>query len=716
MRVIRATALIAGVLAVPAASAAATIPDLSKFPIARPGRISPEEMQRELAKIPKLPARPQMPVSRLNEPGNLRVVDDVLLFEVEACEEDPGFQVEEEPTCGVYFSGTWGGGFDVYGYTWQTTILGKQILQAVGDGPEVILLFNQYPTEDTGGAFFMPIFSDVSGIGTSRFDFRDSFGNPESKLRGLVSMNNWWNCDWLHWSQDGCTDEAPWPTTFRSLHGVLGQEIGHQWGAFMRFENELGNPTRVWLGRDDDHWSYWLNSGGSPLEGNHWVDDGDGNFHIEHVPYTKFSDLDLYTMGLLPPAEVEPTWYIRPENCTTEECRDSTPPETGRLRITGERVDVTIDQVIAAMGERSPSFAESPRFHRELFVFSRIVGQDEAMTEFGIEKIGRIRRYWNEYFYEATRHRMRAITTIDGRDDYPRFEWAISDEGWSAFGNAGPAEFENGMLVLTADASGSVGARNENVRVETGRYPTLQIRAVLPESAAGRKIRVTFGGLDGVYDETNAIEVEPIADGVARTYGVDLRNNVGWTGSVGALRVELMGAGEGETFALDRLRFTEEVYADRDADGILDEDDNCVEVANEDQADADGNSVGDLCQDDDNDTVPNVRDNCPTVANSLQSDTDGDGIGDACEDSDGDGVLDPADNCRAVANPDQADADGDRIGDACEETGGTDGPGDGDGSPGKTKKKDGGCTSAAALPTAAGFLIAGLALARRRRD
>ena len=97
-------------------------------------------------------------------------------------------------------------------------------------------------------------------------------------------------------------------------------------------------------------------------------------------------------------------------------------------------------------------------------------------------------------------------------------------------------------------------------------------------------------------------------------------------------------------------------------------------------------------------------------------DTDGDGIGDACEDSDGDGVLDPADNCRNVANPDQADADGDRIGDACEETGGNDGPGDGDGSPGKTKKKDGGCTSAAALPTAAGFLIAGLALARRRRD
>ncbi len=37
---------------------------------------------------------------------------------------------------------------------------------------------------------------------------------------------------------------------------------------------------------------------------------------------------------------------------------------------------------------------------------------------------------------------------------------------------------------------------------------------------------------------------------------------------------------------------------DTDADGVLDVDDNCPEVANADQADADDNDVGDACQQD----------------------------------------------------------------------------------------------------------------------
>lgn len=57
--------------------------------------------------------------------------------------------------------------------------------------------------------------------------------------------------------------------------------------------------------------------------------------------------------------------------------------------------------------------------------------------------------------------------------------------------------------------------------------------------------------------------------------------------------------------------------------------DNCVSVANADQADGDSDRQGDRCDaDDDNDGVADARDNCPNVGNPEQVDRDSDGQGD----------------------------------------------------------------------------------------
>lgn len=134
---------------------------------------------------------------------------------------------------------------------------------------------------------------------------------------------------------------------------------------------------------------------------------------------------------------------------------------------------------------------------------------------------------------------------------------------------------------------------------------------------------------------------------------------------------------------------------------LLAKQDNCEEQRNPDQADADLDCVGDVCdncpsvandqQDSDWDGVGDACDNCPIVPNGPrprlvcdrngcvevpsqdnQNDSDGDGVGDACQgDYDGDGVPDEVDNCPRTQgtlpySADQTDSDGDGVGDLCD--------------------------------------------------
>ncbi|MCB2184363.1 MAG: thrombospondin type 3 repeat-containing protein [Desulfobulbaceae bacterium] len=103
---------------------------------------------------------------------------------------------------------------------------------------------------------------------------------------------------------------------------------------------------------------------------------------------------------------------------------------------------------------------------------------------------------------------------------------------------------------------------------------------------------------------------------------------------------------------------------DVDTDGICGDEDNCPASSNSDQLNSDADALGDAC------------DNCPLVDNFDQSDLDNDGEGDVCDscpndpynDADNDGICGDADNCPVDFNPSQEDNDGDGVGNVCDPT------------------------------------------------
>ena len=156
------------------------------------------------------------------------------------------------------------------------------------------------------------------------------------------------------------------------------------------------------------------------------------------------------------------------------------------------------------------------------------------------------------------------------------------------------------------------------------------------------------------------------ADDSARAIAVDSAGAAYVAGRTDSTDFDTAGPIETDETGLDA--FILKLTSDTDGDGVTDGADNCPNNANADQANNDGDGLGDVCDaDDDNDTVADGADNCPTTANADQANNDADAQGDVCDaDDDNDTLTDGADNCPAAANADQANNDADAQGDVCD--------------------------------------------------
>ncbi len=252
-----------------------------------------------------------------------------------------------------------------------------------------VILWLDFPSALAGGiafAYHSTLRNQVQGIGRGIYDYGNVAGSE--RLEGYLQMGTL-----ERYPED--PDEVF--LRHHSTMTVLSHELAHQWLAFARFLDQDGNVNSGLLGWGRVHWSFHHDTDASVMWGNDLRDHGDGTF-LTIEATRRFSDLDLYLMGLISPEEVPDFYYVDHVDGPPAE----NVPRVG-VSFSGDRVDVGIDQVIAALGPRIPSSAESPKSFRVAFVLLTADGRPPSPGS--LPKLKRIRGRWLEFFSESTRGR-----------------------------------------------------------------------------------------------------------------------------------------------------------------------------------------------------------------------------------------------------------------------------------------------------------------------
>jgi hypothetical protein len=276
--------------------------------------------------------------------------------------------------------------------------LTKKFFASHPDNYDQLVVWTDAPVITDAFAFETTVKNEIRGIGVDTYDLAADFGSG-GRLRSVAIM------DWLGKYPDNPAQKFLGENNTVSL---LGQECGHRWLAFLEFRDRTGQRSDVLLGRDLAHWSFFFDSDASVMEGNDIEDLGGGSFRTVGA-VQRYSLLDQYAMGLVPDSAVPTFFYVEnPTNMSANRTRESA-PEVG-ITFNGTRRDVLIQDVIAILGARSPSSADSARVHRQAFLY--IVSAGKTADSGQVSKLDGIRRAWETFFFQATDRRMQAITTL----------------------------------------------------------------------------------------------------------------------------------------------------------------------------------------------------------------------------------------------------------------------------------------------------------------
>ena len=239
--------------------------------------------------------------------------------------------------------------------------------------------------------------NDIRGIGLPIYDRGEVYGSS-SRLASMITMGN---------TNDWPDDPQSQMAGLNSAIAIVCHEFGHRWLAYVEADGAR-TPQDNLLGRDDSHWSFFLDTRtrddgnySSLMEGNTWTGFANGVFTSSETMVNFFSPLDQYLMGLRSPDEVGDIFYLAADNDLTALLREKSP--LSGFSLSAVRRKIAVQRIIDREGPREPDVDTAPKSFRIAFVLLEAKGT--APTHDTLSKISDYREALIRYFAGATGRR-----------------------------------------------------------------------------------------------------------------------------------------------------------------------------------------------------------------------------------------------------------------------------------------------------------------------
>lgn len=288
-------------------------------------------------------------------------------------------------------------------------LVAQKFYETHEDAYDYLVIYNNLSIDASSGAvaYEVTVRNNRSGYGDPPVDAAREFGSPR-RLQAVLNMG--------HLGQYPADPNAILPARSPARDTpltVLGHEAGHLFLAYASIRDPADPRARPMLGRQLAHWNFSFNSEASLLEGNRICDrqvqscpgPAEAGRFVTVATVEGFSPLDQYLMGLRPPWEVPDTFLVVNSSITNP----GRMPQPG-VSFNGTRRNISVEEVIAAEGRRTPDHTVSQRRFRFAFILVTRPGSGNEAA--AVEQVDRYRREFEGFFARATGGRAFADTTL----------------------------------------------------------------------------------------------------------------------------------------------------------------------------------------------------------------------------------------------------------------------------------------------------------------